>query len=113
MFLDALVDPFDLPAGLWLVGPGVDERDATGVEQDFERDGHLEPCEVRAQAAMRPGTEGQVTVRPAIEDHLVRSIELVRVVGGEHAHRQDAISLAHVDTGELIRELTLDPSRDY
>jgi hypothetical protein len=38
-----LVEPFDLPAGLGVVGPGVAEPDAAQSEGDFERDPALTP----------------------------------------------------------------------
>jgi len=39
--LEGVVEAFDLPAGLWVVGPGVDEHDASAVQGDLEGDATL------------------------------------------------------------------------
>ncbi len=37
-FLERLMEPFDLAAGLWVIRAGMAEHDAPGVEGDLERD---------------------------------------------------------------------------
>ena len=51
------MEAFDLAAGLRVVGPGVSERDAAGVQGDLERDS--------AVAAVAAGEDGPVVAEQA------------------------------------------------
>ena len=83
-----------------------------GLDQHLQRRGHLHARDRGAGAKMRSGAEGQMPVRPAVEAHLLGSVEHGRIViGRAEAERDDiagfdvAAVQAHIARGVAAENL--------
>ena len=83
-------------------GPGhragvVEGEHRDPLEPDLEGDPELHPRQVRTEAAVDAQAEGGMPVDLAVDDDLIRPVELRRVTVGRRERQQDPVVGLHVD----------------